>query len=231
MLMDRMHLIGLLLAATVVTLTYGQSKPQLTFHFVAPNTGRVPETQDVHMEEELDHLLYGLMCKSAGNRFTVRISPSASSTDVIDESTGLNNASDGAKNCMFPGPANPVKCDKENFCTMGNNCVASIMAVCPRHGTVSRWLMTQIVDVTLDAVEGEIVVVRCYTRCESDEKDEFHDHTDENGLSYLEIGFIIAGVFAGASLLVIGLVVWKIRDTKYLEHPDRHKHIHIHYVK
>ncbi|XP_059172075.1 uncharacterized protein LOC131953067 [Physella acuta] len=225
-------MLNLLLLMTLLNVyrVGGQSSPQLNFHFVAPMPGRSPETHDVHMEEELDTLLYGLMCKSSGNSFTVRISLSLSSTDLIDEQLGLKNSSKGAKFCMFSKEHNPVKCSYPSFCTVGNNCVATLKSVCPKRGSISRWLNTEMVDVKIDQVGGEIKVVSCYARCEPAEEEMELDVNPKQSVSYLAMGFIVAGVILAASLLVIGVVVWKIKNTKLLD-PERQKNHHVEFVK
>ncbi|KAK0050583.1 hypothetical protein Bpfe_019920, partial [Biomphalaria pfeifferi] len=154
-----------LLAATCLVAVQSQTQPQLVFHFVANTTSKtkLPDSRDIHLQAHLESLLYGLMCKSPGNKFIVRVSPGSGTTEVVDEIIGLHNTSDNVKNCIFPG-LNPIKCDEENFCTLGNKCTATVMAVCQRHGTMSRWLMTQVVDVTIDQVDGAIVLVRCLTK-------------------------------------------------------------------
>ncbi|KAH9505533.1 hypothetical protein Btru_057508 [Bulinus truncatus] len=232
--MSILKYVGLILVLSTSLVTFLQAqRPQLVFHFVANTTSKTkyPETRDVHLQPHLDYLIFGLMCKSPGNRFVIRVSPSSGTTEVVDETSSLQNSTENVKNCLFPA-INPVKCESENFCNLGNKCNATVMAVCQRQGATSRWMMTQVVDVTLDQVDGSLVVVRCLTKCESKEAQEFHDHDDENGISYLAVGFIVGGVVFGASILVIAVVVWKIRDTKYLEHPDHPHHVHhVHYVK
>uniref|UniRef100_A0A2C9KWJ7 Uncharacterized protein n=1 Tax=Biomphalaria glabrata TaxID=6526 RepID=A0A2C9KWJ7_BIOGL len=221
-----------LLAATCMVAVQSQTQPQLVFHFVANTTSKtkLPDSRDIHLQAHLESLLYGLMCKSPGNKFIVRVSPGSGTTEVVDEIIGLHNTSDNVKNCLFPG-LNPIKCDEENFCALGNKCTATVMAVCQRHGTMSRWLMTQVVDVTIDQVDGAIVLVRCLTKCESGEPQDEHDHDDENGISYMAVGLIVGGVVFGAFVLVLAVVIWKIRDTKYLEYPDHPHHVHhVHYV-
>ncbi|XP_059173683.1 uncharacterized protein LOC131954162 [Physella acuta] len=203
--------VPLVLALGVVEMVQAQSGPQLTFHFVGPSTDPDSETLDVHIEEELDHLLNGLICRWSGNRFTVRISPETASTDLIDDSFAYTNTTEGSVDCMLSHPTSPVTCVDPAFCSLGNNCRAKIRAMCPLYKSSSRWIMTQAVDVTLEQVDGEVVVTRCFTMC-GPLVGAVSVPDKGPAISYLTVCLIVAGVIIAAVILVASLVFWKIKD-------------------
>ncbi|CAL1528538.1 unnamed protein product [Lymnaea stagnalis] len=202
----------LLLLTTWSVLGRGQSEPELTFHFVAPGTGRVPETLDVGIEQQMDHQFFKSMCRSIGNEVTLRVSLVDGSIHFLDENSGLSNLTDGAMSCLPVGVSNPIKCTESSFCNQESDCTATLVSVCPKHGASTTWMMTQNVDVTLSVVGDDLVISRCYAMCENSYQQHVQGDEDESGISNLALGLIIAGVILGAFLLVIGVIFWKFKD-------------------
>ncbi|KAH9490755.1 hypothetical protein Btru_051176 [Bulinus truncatus] len=207
-----------LVTSEIFTAGHAQSLPQLNFHFIATDPNEV--ALDVHLEEELDHILFGLMCKFSGNRFTARISPSQGATNLIDDSLGFTNDTEGAVPCLLSDRPEPVVCEESNFCELGNVCRASVKGVCRKHGDQNRWMMTQAVDVTLDQEDGQVVVTKCFTVCEPvDEEEKVKANGD--GISYVTIIIIVVSVMIAPVLLVAAIVLYKLNDAKYLREIER----------
>ncbi|KAH9490756.1 hypothetical protein Btru_051177, partial [Bulinus truncatus] len=205
-------LLLVLFSCTLVTL-HGQSLPQLNFRFTTPDyPGRTPEMLDIHLDEDLDHLLYGLMCKYEGNRFTVRISLSDGVTKVIDDSLGMTNRTPGAIRCMTSKTPYIVGCVQPAFCILGNICTAQLKATCNKYQTFNRWMMTEYVDVTLDREDDDIMVIKCFTKCVSTTSVQPGAPAKNSGLSELAIILIVVGVMLAAILFVGLFIVYKIRD-------------------
>ncbi|KAK0050602.1 hypothetical protein Bpfe_019939 [Biomphalaria pfeifferi] len=221
-----MTLVGLFLISTTLVIAHGQSLPQLNFHFATPDyPGRVPETLDVHLDEELDHLLYGLMCRYEGNRFTVRIDPSDGVTKVIDDSLAMTNETEGAIRCMTSKKPERVGCEEPAFCALGNICTARLKAPCNRYKTFNRWMMTEHVDVSFDNEEGKIHVVKCFTKCVSVSALESDSQGRSGRLSYLAVILIVVGVVLAAILVVVLIVIYKLRDGGLMRKIERKRSV------
>ncbi|XP_055860449.1 uncharacterized protein LOC129921761 [Biomphalaria glabrata] len=224
------HILCLVLQTASIA---AQTKPGLSFHFVVPNSGRTPQTLDVELHDMYGHLFFTMICKSPDNEVTVRINPQSGSIDLIDENRGLSNSSAGAKSCLSANVKSPVKCRDSSFCSNDNDCVATLSSACPSLGAASTWQMTQYFDVTVtQAYDGSLAVLRCYAFC--------HSYVavtagsgDDQAISDLAVGFIVAGVILFAALLIISVVAWKIRSTHHLqaESEGHQKNHHIEYAK
>ncbi|XP_059172087.1 uncharacterized protein LOC131953074 [Physella acuta] len=226
-----MLLVNLFISSvTLVAMVTATVHPTITFRLLARIPGRFSYTHDVKIETVLEYQLWDHLCKTPGNPFAVRIGPDMGSTDIINEDNALHNGSEGAKYCLISPVLNPVKCDHENYCTSGNVCQVTLKSICPKKGKISRWANTERVDVTLDIVDGELKVVTCYGKCVTDQDDDTEED-EAHGISYLAVGFIVAGVIVAASLMVIGAVVWKIRSTRRLDPDKPHHQHHIEYAK
>ncbi|XP_055860154.1 uncharacterized protein LOC106069880 [Biomphalaria glabrata] len=205
----------------LIAIVHGQSSQDLTIRIVKENT---KDYLDTKLKDAEGHILYLSLCRGSGNQAIVRINPSGGTSEIMDESGGLTKDTKGVTSCMFDSPSN-VSCKEGNhFCELNNNCVAEIKSSC----SPSNMRTMHYVDVTLSSAEGLLIVDNCLVLCEAEGYKEVDALSEGNGISDLAVGLIIAGVILVASLLVIGAVIWKIRDSKLLR--KHHVH-HIHYVE
>ncbi|XP_059173664.1 uncharacterized protein LOC131954150 [Physella acuta] len=171
-----------------------------------------------------------IMCRGVpGDSFIVRIDPNSGKTEIVDNSIGISNRTKGVESCMPPSP--PVTCTSKHFCAIGSFCTVNIMIGCADEVGPTRWEKIPEVEVTLADFQGHLTLEKCFVMCLDTGFIEEGLDRHHQGLSYMAIGFIVAGVIVLASLLVIGCVVWKIRDVRRIERPRRLSQHHIHYVK
>ncbi|KAI8767655.1 uncharacterized protein LOC106069882 [Biomphalaria glabrata] len=202
-----------------------QSLPQLNFQFVTLNP--LEEGLDVHLEEELDHILFSFMCKFSGNKFTVRISPSQGATNLIDDSLGFTNKTEGAVPCLLGDTPAPITCNDPSFCQLGNTCRATVRSVCEKYQDRNRWMMTQAVDITLDQEDGEILVTKCFTVCEPT-SEEVEIKAKEYGISVVTLTIIVVSVMVTPVCVVTALVLGKLKYASYLKDIEKKRSQMVH---
>ncbi|CAL1528535.1 unnamed protein product [Lymnaea stagnalis] len=166
---------------------------------------------------------------SAGDSFVIRIDPNSGNMEIIDNTVGFSNRTKFIDSCM---PAsNPVQCTTTHVCTTGSNCVVNLAVDCAQTQGPKKWEKIPQIEVSLVDRHGELAMENCFVMCLDSGFAEEGLDLGHQGLSYLAIGFIVAGTVLAGSLLVIGFVVWKIKDMRRFERPQRNSQHHIHYVK
>ncbi|KAH9490758.1 hypothetical protein Btru_051182 [Bulinus truncatus] len=219
----------LCLATLVLTVQWvnvaGQSSSDLTIRIKDPTTKQISDTR---VPLNLGHVLFLSLCKSQGNPVTLRINPLEGTADIMDEDQGLTNQTKGVTSCRFDDSDSHVTCtNSPHFCELNNVCVAEIASSC----SPAKIRNMHYVDVTMTTEGSHLMLDKCLALCEEEgfqDGDSFSSAASQ-GLSDLALGLIVAGIVLFASLLVIGAVVWKIRDSRLIrEH--HHKTHHIHYV-
>ncbi|XP_055860849.1 uncharacterized protein LOC129921819 [Biomphalaria glabrata] len=204
--------LGLSVLLTIFTATYrhvtASFRPELIFHFITPGVDERLQILDIAMEAKIDHLFARVICRSPGNKLTIRIGPKDGTTDLIDDKMSLHNDSAGAVSCLNPLLDNPVTCTETNFCTLHSNCVASLLAPCPRQSISAPWKSMQYVDVTVSQSGGDLVVSRCFAFCETHAE---MDEDESQRISATVVGLVVGGSIVAASLLVLSFIVWSFK--------------------
>ncbi|XP_059171744.1 uncharacterized protein LOC131952863 [Physella acuta] len=181
--------------------------------------------QDLQIEEKFETIIAKGVCQGPGNTMTFRLSPGDGGTDLLDENSAMTIQEEGAHSCIYTGPA--VSCKYQHYCTTDNTCNITINSACPAFGSKSGFEMTESIDITIDGQDKELHFVHCIAVCQADVKPG-SNKSQPKGLSELAIGFIVAGAMVGAALIVIGIIVWKIRQ--YKPPSEDHKQHHIDYA-
>ncbi|KAK6970922.1 hypothetical protein BgiMline_026618 [Biomphalaria glabrata] len=216
-------LLALFLSA-LLAIACGQTNSGLTIRILSTVN---KEKLDTTLSSVYANMLFRSLCRAPGNKAIVRFNPVDGTADVMDESQGLDNETLRVTSCMFEEMDSHVTCsDTPHFCQLNNDCIAEIKSSCSPHNLRTM----HYVDVTVSTVDMHLVVEDCMVLCEEEGYREVDPYRGGNGISDWAVGLIIAGVILGASLLVVGAVIWKIRDSKIVRE-NHHKNHHINYVR
>ncbi|KAH9490757.1 hypothetical protein Btru_051180 [Bulinus truncatus] len=209
----------------------GHSRPDLIIRIVNSNG----ETLDTHVPLLMERMLYRSLCRAEGNHALLRLNPVDGTADVMDEMQGMTNETDRVTSCLFEDSDRHVSCvDSPHYCQLNNECVVEIKSSC----SPTNMKTMHYIDVTMATEEKHLQIMGCLAFCEDESflggaagEDPSSSGGDGRGITSLTLGLIVAGVILVASVLVVGAVVWKIRDSRLMRDQHKDKLHHIEYVK
>ncbi|CAL1528536.1 unnamed protein product [Lymnaea stagnalis] len=202
----------LLIVMVCLCLVYGKDQQaRIVLRMESTLLNQMGTSKDISLSTGTFKTVNRVFCQGLpGATFVVRTDPNSGHLALVDDILKFDDTTKGVKSCMPENDA--VQCSSNHVCIPGSNCTVSLAIDCAPMQGPTKWERIPQVEVTFTDHHGKLVLQSCYVMClASDLTDELWEQGFEE-FSYREIDFIIDCFFLVGFFMVLGVVVWKIKN-------------------